>query len=117
MVLAQPAGNSPGPALGNPPAEPIKIPNPFQGGDSLYALLKTIIEKILMPIGGVLAVLAFIYSGFMYVTAQGNEEKIKKAHSALLTTAIGTAVLLGSWALASVICETIGQLGGPVCIS
>ncbi len=92
-----------------------KISNPFSGGDTLFALLRTIINDILMPIGGVLAVLAFIYSGFLYVTAQGNETKIKTAHTALLYTAIGTAVLLGSWVLATVICNTIGQLGGPVC--
>ncbi|MEX2013890.1 MAG: hypothetical protein WD896_00865, partial [Parcubacteria group bacterium] len=84
----------------------VKLVNPFRGGDSLFALLKTVINNILLPIGGVLAVLAFIYSGFLYVTAQGNETKLKTAHQALLYTAIGTAILLGSWVLASVICNT-----------
>ncbi len=115
-------GSNPPPIPGsNPPpitsSNPIKIENPFKAGvgNSLFALLQTIINDILMPIGGVLAVLAFIYSGFLYVTAQGNETKIKTAHTALLYAAIGTAVLLGSWVLATVICNTIGQLGGPVC--
>ena len=93
----------------------VTLQNPFRGGDSLFALLETVINNILLPIGGVLAVLAFIYSGFLYVTAQGNETKLKTAHQALLYTSIGTAVLLGSWVLANVICQTIGQLGGPVC--
>jgi hypothetical protein len=100
----------------NPPVNiPFKIDNPFKYGNSLFELLRAIINNILMPIGGVLAVLAFIYSGFLYVTAQGNMEKIKTAHKALLYTAIGTAVLLGSWVIANAICNTIQQLGGPLC--
>ncbi|MDP3763844.1 MAG: hypothetical protein Q8Q92_04390 [bacterium] len=93
----------------------VTLKNPFSGGDSLFALMKTIVNKVILPIGGVLAVLAFIYSGFLYVTAQGNEANIKTAHKALLYTSIGTAILLGSWVLANVICRTIGQLGGPIC--
>src|SRR3989344_1232700 len=46
----------------------ITLDNPFKGGDSLFALLNTIINEIIFPIGGVLAILAFIYAGFKYVT-------------------------------------------------
>lgn len=93
------------------PSGGIDIPNPFsKSGDSLFTLLETIIQEILLPIGGVLAVLAFIYSGFLYVTAQGNASKIETAHKALLYTAIGTAVLLGSWIIANVIENTISKL-------
>lgn len=88
----------------------ISLDNPFSGGDSLFALLKTIIDKIILPIGGVLAVLSFIYSGFLYVTAQGDTKKIDTAHKALLYTSVGTAVLLGSWVIAKVIENTINQL-------
>ena len=94
-----------------------KIKNPFKEeiGGSLYQLIKNIVDKIILPVGGVLCVLAFIYAGFLYVTAQGNETQITKANTALLYAAIGTAVLLGSWVLANAICKTIGALGGPVC--
>lgn len=88
----------------------IKLPNPFSGGSSLFALLEKVINNILLPIGGVLAVLAFIYAGFLYVTAQGNEAKLATAHKALLYTAVGTAVLLGSWVIAKVIENTVNQL-------
>ncbi len=57
-----------------------------------------------------MAVLAFIYSGFLYVMAQGDETKIKTAHRALLYTAIGTAVLLGAAVISAVITATINQL-------
>lgn len=91
-----------------------KLDNPFNCGGvspcTLFALLEAIIDKIILPIGGVLAVLAFIYSGFLYVTAQGNETKLATAHKALLYTSVGTAVLLGSWVIAKVIENTINQL-------
>lgn len=119
LVSAQPSstGSNPPNITGtNPPnitgSNPtnIKILNPFRGGDTLFELLETVVNDIILPIGGVLAVLAFIYSGFLYVAAQGDTTKIKNAHNALLYTAIGTAVLLGSWALANVIKGTINQL-------
>ncbi len=103
-------------STGNPTIN-ATLQNPFKGGDSLFALLKTIINNILMPIGGVIVVLAFIYTGFLYVTAQGNTTKITGAHKALLYTSIGAAILLGAWVLANVICATIKQLGGPSCPS
>ena len=93
------------------PGVNITLPNPFAGGgNSLFGLLEKVINNILLPIGGILAVLAFIYSGFLYVTAQGNETKLATAHKALLYTAIGTAILLGSWVIAKVIENTINQL-------
>ena len=102
------------PDIGSEPCPPVGVKvtldNPFSKANSLFELLETVVNDILLPIGGVLAVLAFIYSGFLYVTAQGNETKLKTAHKALLYTSIGTAVLLGSWAIAKVIENTINQL-------
>jgi hypothetical protein len=116
LAHAQPTGGgNPPTGGGNPNPISINFPNPFSGGDSLFGLLRTIVNNIILPIGGVVAVLAFIYAGFLYVTAQGNESKLATAHKALLYTSIGTAVLLGSWVLANAICSTINQLGGPIC--
>jgi hypothetical protein len=118
LVLAQgdPAtGGTNNPATGgtnNPAGVSVELQNPFACGQNctLFTLLESVIDGILLPIGGVLAVLAFIYSGFLYVVAQGNEAKLKTAHKALLYTSIGTAVLLGSWVIAKVIENTINQL-------
>lgn len=93
-----------------PGAIEIRIPNPFAHGDTVQGLFRAIIDNVVLPIGGVLAVMAFIFSGFLYVMAQGNPEKIKKAHNALLYTAIGTAILLGAWVISNVITTTIKQL-------
>lgn len=89
-----------------------KIDNPLAkvGVGSIQDLLTVILNSIIIPIGGIIAVLAFIYSGFQYVMAQGDENKIATAHRTLLYTAIGTAVLLGSAVIANVLTATVNQL-------
>ncbi len=117
LVEAQPTGGGNPPTGGGNPPVTFSIPNPFkQGvGDSLYTLIQKIMDDIVMPLGAVLCVLAFIYAGFKYVMAQGNKTAIEEANRMLLYAAIGTAVLLGSWVLARAICNTVHALGGPVC--
>ena len=117
-VSAQPqgpgGGGSTGTGGGGETSQPlnagITLENPFEVGDTLYEVAQAIVEDILLPIGGVLCVLAFIYSGFMYVTAGGDKGKIATAHKSLLYTSIGTAVLLGAWVIATVIENTINAL-------
>ncbi len=88
-----------------------KLSNPFgQDNMTLVDLFKKILDNIVIPIGAVAAVLAFIWAGFLYVTAAGDETKIKTAHRALLYAAVGTAVLLGAKIIAEVIDATIKQL-------
>ncbi|MBX4199869.1 pilin [Candidatus Parcubacteria bacterium] len=88
----------------------IHLENPFKTGGSISELLKSIINNIILPIGGVLAVLGFIFAGFKYVTAQGDPTKVSNASRALLYTAIGTAILLGAWAISEVIYNTVKSL-------
>ena len=106
------SGQTPTGSGQTPPANiGITLDNPFgETGGSLVGLLDKIFDGIIFPIGGILAVLAFIYSGFLYVSAQGNTTKIQDAHRALLYTAIGTAVLLGARVISLVISNTVDQL-------
>jgi len=102
--------NTPGQGGTDSPNMEIKFQNPFGQNTNLFDVLKSIVNNVLLPIGGVLAVLAFIYSGFLYVVAQGNESKIDEAHRALLYTSVGTAILLGAWVIVGVIEKTVNQL-------
>jgi len=54
--------------------------------------------------------IAIIYSGFLFVTAQGNSEKLTKAKKALLYTIIGAALLLGSYVIATAIGKTVDEI-------
>lgn len=100
---------------GNISTGPIKIINPFkcpngQASCTISDFIKTIVNEILIPIGGVIAVLMIIYAGFLYVTARGNSGKIETAHKALLWAVIGAAILLGAWVISNAISATVDQL-------
>ena len=86
----------------------VSLQNPLEVG-SFSELISGILQ-IVIQIGVPIAVLAIIYSGFLFVTAQGNEEKLNTAKSALTWSVVGTAVLLGSWILAGAIGSTIDAL-------
>ena len=88
----------------------LKLQNPIKY-NNIPDLIKAILDVIVQISVPVVAVL-IIYSGFLYVTAQGNEEKLKVAHRALMWTLVGAAVLLGASVLSGVIAGTIAQIQG-----
>ncbi|MFA6301174.1 MAG: hypothetical protein WC609_02375 [Candidatus Paceibacterota bacterium] len=82
-----------------------EICNPINA-NSIQDLISTILTGMIQ-VGLPIIALAIVYSGFLFVFAMGNPEKLKKAKEALLYTLIGGAVLLGSWAIAKMISGTI----------
>jgi len=102
MSFAQPTGTG-GATICDPKSG--VICNPISA-NSIPVFIKTLLEGIL-KIGIPLIAVAIIYSGFLFVAAQGNEEKLTKAKSAFMYTLIGTAILLGSWAIAKLISDTV----------
>lgn len=87
----------------------ITLKNPFKS-NSIEGLLKVIVDEILMPIGGVIAVLMIMYAGYLFVTARGNSAQIDKARDALVWAVVGAAILLGAWVISTAIGSTIREL-------
>lgn len=85
-----------------------KIVNPITS-TTIVGLIEKILKGVI-KIGMPILVLAIIYSGFLFVSAQGNSEKLSEAKRALLYTLIGAAILLGSWGIAQLITETVKAL-------
>jgi len=85
------------------------INNPIPNITSINGFVKALLEGII-KIGIPIVAIAIIYSGFLFVTAQGKEAKITEAKQALIYTLAGAAILLGSWALAQLISETVIKL-------
>mgnify|MGYP001585750960 FL=1 len=90
---------------------PARIENPLEskGINSINGLIKVLLTGVLR-IGTPIVALAIIYSGFLFVFARGNSEGIKKAKETLMYTLIGSAILLGSWAIAQLISNTVLSL-------
>src|SRR3989344_5837940 len=81
---------------------PVMLTNPITGANSIQEFMLKLLEGVL-KIGIPIIVLAVIYSGFLFVKARGNPEEITKAKDALLYTLIGSAILLGALAIATLI--------------
>ena len=71
----------------------------------MLAILRGVVR-----LGSIILVLALVYTGFLFVVAQGNQEKISSARSALMWTVIGGLVLLGAEAIGLVISATVKTL-------
>lgn len=97
----------------NPVLSPTSCPagticNPISS-KTINDFIQTILIGVI-KIGIPIVALAIIYSGFLFVAARGNSEKLEEAKRALLYSVIGAAILLGSWALAQLINSTILSL-------
>jgi type IV secretory pathway VirB2 component (pilin) len=103
------AGDDPAP----PSPSGSSFPNPLTV-NSFGELINKILEEVVLPIGAVIAVLFLIYSGFLFVTARGNEEKLSTAKRAFLWTVVGVAVLLGALVISKGIQETICDISNSI---
>jgi TRAP-type C4-dicarboxylate transport system permease small subunit len=114
VVMAQTGGaNSNGGQGGaNTGAEKtFTLQNPLKV-NSLGGLVKSIVE-IFSYVVILLAVLMFIYVGFLYImySAQGNASKIAEQHQRLLWLVIGVAVVISARVIVDVVINTISATG------
>ncbi len=82
--------------------------NPLKFG-TIQEFIEGFLQSIVY-IGFPVAVLFVVYSGFLFVFAQGNSSELEKAKKNFLWTVIGVGLFLGAWALAMLIRGTIDQL-------
>lgn len=85
--------------------------NPLGSDSTLWGFLVKVLQAA-AKIAGVVAALAIMWAGFLYVTAQGDEGKIKTAHSAFRWAIVGTLLMLGATVFAGAICEAIKDTSG-----
>lgn len=85
------------------------IENPLGSVDDIPSFIKAVITAVLY-IGVPIVALAIIYTGFLFVSAQGNSEKLTKAKKALLYTLIGAVLLLGAFVIANAIQSTVHEI-------
>ncbi len=92
------SGGAPSPAIKNPLKSETIL-------DLLTALLNVIVQ-----VGIPLIALAIVYSGFLFVKAQGNESELSEAKKTLYWTVIGAAIVLGALVISNVIQATVVSL-------
>lgn len=87
----------------------IKLVNPLGSVNDIPSFISAVLDGcvvILTPV----VVIMFLWTGFLYIKAQGKPESITKAHDSLLYTAIGAALALGAKGFAIVISSTLSHL-------
>ncbi|NCS99484.1 hypothetical protein GW765_00725 [Candidatus Parcubacteria bacterium] len=89
----------------------IAFTNPLGNGSitSINSLIAAILD-VVITLGIPVVVLAVIYSGFLFVTALGDKEKIKTARSTFLWTLVGGMIVLGAWVIAQALQTTINNI-------
>lgn len=87
----------------------MKFENPLSSIETLPQFLAALVE-IVVQIAIPVIVIAIVYTGFLFVSARGNEEQLQKARTAFLYVIIGAAIILGAQVLAEAIQGTIGAL-------
>jgi len=98
------------PSLKNTGQSSVSLPN-FIGVKSVSELIMKIV-KFLIPLATVFAVFMMIWSGFLFVTAQGDPTKITAAKKNFIWTVVGIAVIMASQAIVSYITEILGGGSG-----
>jgi hypothetical protein len=77
-------------------------------------LVETIagIVNIVLGFLGVIAVLLILYAGWLWMTSQGNSEKIQRAKLIIVSAVIGLAIIFSAYALSRFIIRSLGDATG-----
>ena len=90
--------------LAAPLAEPVQ---PVGGYTTLWGFFLGILENIIWMLFVAVAIVMFIYAGFMFVTASGEPAKLNSAKMALIGGIIGVIVAILAISLPNIIQTTI----------
>ena len=82
-------------------------------GDTLLAMIGRII-RIVLTLLGVIVLVIVVYSGFLWMTAGGDTEKVKTAKTWLTNAIVGLALILAAYAIADfVVSKLVGVTTAP----
>lgn len=86
-------------------------PTPLIRADLISLIFK--ILRYVLSFLGVVAVVILIYGGFVWMTARGNEEQVRKAKKIIINGLIGLIVVLLSYAIVSFVMRKTQELAQP----
>ncbi|MDO8523219.1 MAG: TrbC/VirB2 family protein [bacterium] len=75
--------------------------NPIKAND--FGTVVQAIAGLMLKIGIPVATIFLLYAGFLFVTARGDETKLKTAKEVFWYTVIGTAIIVGASVIASAV--------------
>ena len=103
------AGNTSGGTTAVQQTSIVKLDNPIQA-NNIRELLLSVVD-LAINIGVVVAVLMFVWVGFKFIWAQGNESELSEAKQWFMYVVIGTALLISSKVIVEVVKTTLISTG------
>ncbi|HUO56076.1 MAG TPA: hypothetical protein VMU27_01430 [Candidatus Paceibacterota bacterium] len=88
------------------------LPNPLSSGLSTIPQFLAAALKALVQISLPIITVFVVYSGFLFVTAQGNKSKLEDAKRNFFFVILGALLILGAWILANIIAGTVSSIVG-----
>ncbi|MDP3962514.1 MAG: pilin [bacterium] len=98
-----------GESVSTPPQSASFLQNPLKA-KSVEQVLTTVVDLAIF-IGVIFAVLMFIWIGFKFILARGNQTALKEAREWFLWAVIGTAVLISAKVIVEVVKNTFISAG------
>lgn len=99
------------------PARAVEIGLEFASATGLTTTdVRTMVGRIIryfMGLLGIIAVVLMIYAGFIWMTAAGNEEKIKKAKAIMTNAVVGLIIIMSAYAIVSFLFRAITDAMNP----
>jgi hypothetical protein len=83
------------------------LQNPLGQGVTIQAVVGRVI-RIFTGVSGSLALLMFVYGGFLWLTSSGNAQQVDKGKKVMVWATIGLFIIFGSYAILSTIFSAIG---------
>lgn len=74
---------------------------------SSFQEFAVIVANAILGLTGSVALGAFVYGGFIWVTSGGNSDRITKGKQILTGAVIGVIIVLGAWLIVDFVLETI----------
>lgn len=93
-------------------AQDTGVQNPLNPAISTIPSFIAYALKVLVQVSLPIISLFIVYSGFLFVLARGNTEKLATARQNFLYVIIGALLILGAWIIATLIGGTVMQLTG-----
>jgi len=87
------------------PALAVALTNPL-GGASIPTIIGRII-KAALSVSGSLALLMFIYGGFIWMTSGGSKDKIDKGRKTLIWAVLGLVIVFVAYILVDVVISAL----------
>ncbi len=88
-------------------ATTVNLDNPLGASTTVQTLVGRVIDAVLGVVGS-LALVMFIYGGFIWMTASGNEQSVTKGKNIIMWAALGLVVIFSSYALVKFVIGAIG---------